>query len=312
MTIRYRAESERPSAAAPAPIVATARPATSYDGPVFTLAAEVDRQSPPAVGAPVQPVLPRPAEKTLANGLRVIVARSSDLPLVTADLTVRVGAWADPPGRGGAASTMAGMLTEGTKTRSAQTIASQIESLGASLSAGGGLESSSVTLTVMSDKLKAAMGIMSDVVRNPAFAAEELERQREQALDGLRVAYQQPGQLAGFAAAPVVYAGTPFGHVAQGTPASIRKLKPADLATLHAKGFRPDNAILVLTGDISAEAGFAAAEQAFGAWSRPKSAAPTAPVIRPQAGPRAVAIDIAGTGQASVNVMGPGLARRAR
>ena len=309
MTIRYRSESERPAGQTVAAVPIPPKPAATYDGPVFTLAAEPDRQVPPPVGAPVQPILPRPTEKTLANGLRVIVARSSDLPLVTADLTVKTGAWADPPGLGGAAAMMAGMLTEGTKMRSAQVIASQTESLGASLSSGGGLDSSSVTLTVMPDKLKAAMGIMADVVRNPAFAAEELDRQREQALDGLRVAYQQPGQLAGFAAAPVVYGGTPFGHVAQGTPASIEKLKAADLAALHAKGFRPDNAILVLTGDISAEDGFAVAEQAFGRWVRPTSVLPTAPLIRPQNRARAVAIDIPGTGQASVNVLVPAIAR---
>lgn len=309
MTIRYRSESVRPAGQTVAAVPASPTTAMAYDGPVFTLAAEADRQAPPPVGAPVQPVLPRPQEKTLPNGLRVIVARSSDLPLVTAELTVRTGAWADRPGLGGAASMMAGMLTEGTKTRTAQEIASQTELLGASLTSGGGQESSTVTLTVMPDKLKAAVAIMADVVRNPVFAAEELDRQREQALDGLRVAYQQPGQLAGFATPVVIYGGTPFGHVAQGTPASIQKLKPADLAALHARGFRPDNAILVLTGDVAAEAGFAVAAQAFGGWVRPAAPRIEAPIIRPQTLARAVAIDIPGTGQASVNVVGPAIAR---
>jgi zinc protease len=309
MTIRYRPESERPKGeTAPAPPTPPKQVAT-YDGPVFTLAPEDQRVKPPPIGEPVQPVLPKPAEKTLPNGLRVIVARSSDLPLVTADLTVKTGAWADPQGLAGAANMMAGMLTEGTKTRSAQQIASQVESLGASLSSGGGLESSSVTLNVMPDKLPAAMAIMADVAKNPAFAAEELDRQRDQALDGLRVAYQQPGSVAGFAAAPVIFGGTPFGHVPQGTPQSLTRLKPADLAKLHATWFRPDNAILVLTGDISAEQGFALAEQAFGDWKKPAAPLAPAPTITPAAKARAVAIDIPGTGQASVNVMKPAIAR---
>ena len=204
---------------------------------------------------------------------------------------------------------MAGMLTEGTKTRSAQQIASQVESLGASLSSGGGLESSAVTLNAMPDTLKEAMAIMADVARNPAFAAEELERQREQALDGLRVAYQQPGSVAGFAAAPVIFGGTPFGHAPQGTPQSLTRLKPADLSNLHATWFRPDNAVLVLTGDISADQGFALAEQAFGDWKKPAAALAPPPAITPSGKPRAVAIDIPGTGQASVNVMKPAIAR---
>ncbi|HEX7885032.1 MAG TPA: pitrilysin family protein [Phenylobacterium sp.] len=309
MTIRYRPESERPKGEAVAAVPTPPKTVASFDGPVFVLAPEAERAKPPAIGEPVQPVLPRPGEKVLANGLRVIVARSSDLPLVTADLTVKTGAWADPQGLAGAANMMAGMLTEGTKSRSAQQIASQIESLGASLSSGGGLESSSVTVSAMPDTLPTALAIMADVTENPAFAAEELGRQREQALDGLRVAYQQPGSVAGFAAAPVIFGGTPFGHVPQGTPESLTRLKPADLATLHSAWFRPDNAVLVLTGDISVEQGFALAETAFGGWKKPAAPLAPAPAISPAGKPRAIAIDIPGTGQASVNVMKPAIAR---
>lgn len=309
MTIRYRPESERPKGQQPPAAPPPPKQVASYDGPVFTLAPEAERVKPPGIGEPVQPVLPRPAERVLANGLRVIVARSSDLPLVTADLTVKTGAWADPQGLAGAANMMAGMLTEGTKTRSAQQIASEVESLGASLSSGGGLESSSVTLSAMPDKLPAALAIMADVSRNPAFAAEELDRQREQALDGLRVAYQQPGSVAGFAAAPVIYGGTPFGHAPQGTPESLARMKTTDLAALHTAWFRPDNAVLVLTGDISAEQGFELAQAAFGGWTKPAAPLAPAPAITPAGKPRAIAIDIPGTGQASVNVMKPAIAR---
>ncbi len=309
MTIRYRPESERPKGETAPATPPPPKQVATYDGPVFTLAPEAERVKPPGIGEPIQPVLPKPAERVLDNGLRVIVARSSDLPLVTADLTVKTGAWADPKGLAGAANMMAGMLTEGTKTRSAQQIASEVESLGASLSSGGGLESSSVTLSAMPDKLPAALSIMADVTQNPAFAAEELDRQREQALDGLRVAYQQPGSVAGFAAAPVIYGGTPFGHAPQGTPESLARMKTTDLATLHAASFRPDNAVLVLTGDISAEQGFELAKVAFGGWRKPAPPLAPAPAITPTGKPRAIAIDIPGTGQASVNVMKPAIAR---
>ena len=145
----------------------------------------------------------------------------------------------------GVANMTAGMLTEGTRTRSAPEIAQQIEALGATLESRGGQESSSVTLNVMPGNLKAAMAIMADVAKNPAFAAEELERQRAQALDGLSVSYQEPGQLAAFAAGPTVFAGTAFGHVAGGTPASVARLATGDLVKLHEAYYRPDNAILV-------------------------------------------------------------------
>ena len=309
MTIRYQPESARPKgqveAKAAAPHVASAK----YTGPLSTLAPAAQRQAPPPIGEPIAPVLPTPAEKTLANGLRVIVARSSDLPLVTADLTVKTGAWADPPGLAGAAGMTADMLTEGTKTRSAQQIARETEALGATLASGGGLESTSVTLNVMPDKLVPALEIMADVAENPAFAGEELERQRQLALDGLQVAYQQPGSVAGFLAAPIVFGGTPFGHVPTGTPASIARLKTTDLAAIHAAYFRPDNAILALTGDITAEEGFALAEKAFGGWARPPTPAPEAPQIAPKPTPRAVAVDMPGAGQAAVTVVRPAIPR---
>lgn len=311
MTILYQPETARPAGEKDATPKPQAVASAKYIGPVVTLAPEGQRQAPPAIAAPVAPVLPKPAEKTLANGLRVIVAKSSDLPLVTAALTVRTGAWADPQGLSGAMSMTAGMLTEGTKTRGAQQIASETEALGADLSSGGGQESSAVTLNVMPEKLPAAMAIMADVVKNPAFAKEELERQRVQALDGLSVAYQSPGQLAGFAASPVIFSGTSFGHVASGTPASLAKLSTGDLAALHARYFRPDNAILVLTGDITPEQGFKLAEGAFGDWKAPAGVAPARPAVEPKAAPRSVAIDLPGSGQAAVTVAKASISRGA-
>jgi zinc protease len=309
MTIRYRPESERPKGEVAAKAPEPPKMVTTYNGPVFTLAAEGQRQALPPVGAPVAPVLPKPAEKTLANGLRVIVARSSDLPLVSADLTIKTGGWADPAGLSGVAGMAADMLTEGTKTRSAREIARQTEALGANLESSAGLESSSVTLNIMPDKLDVGMAIMADVARNPAFTPEELSRQKAQSLDGLRVAYQEPGQVSAYAAAPVVFAGTPFGHVPAGTPGSIARLKPADLAALHTAWYRPDNAVLVLTGDITAEQGFALAEKTFGGWAKPATPLPPAPVIAPQGKPRAIVLDLPGTGQAAVNLAKPGIAR---
>jgi zinc protease len=97
--------------------------------------------------------------------------------------------------------------------------------------------------------------------------------------------------------------------VAGGTPASLAKLKVADLAAVHGAWFRPDNAILVLTGDITAEQGFAAAEKAFGDWKKPAAPLAAAPAVTPKAAPRAIALDLPGTGQAAVTVLKPGIAR---
>ncbi len=147
------------------------------------------------------------------------------------------------------------------------------------------------------------MAIMADVARNPAFAKEELERQRSQALDALSVAYQSPGQLAGFATSPVLFSGTPFGQSAVGHARDPRQdLDGRSGEAARQTYSRPDNAILVLTGDIEPQAGFALAEKAFGDWKAPAGPSPARAAIAPKAAPRAIAIDLPGTGQAAVTV----------
>jgi zinc protease len=303
VTVRYLDESQKTAGAfdAAAPIVQTVT-STKYTGPVVTLADAAVRQAQPPLGVAVEPVLPTPTERVLANGLRVIVARSSDLPLVTADLTVRSGAAADPQGLAGAASLAADLLTEGTTTRSATDIAAQTEALGANLGAGSAWETSSVTLNVMPQNLGPAMAIMADVVRNPVFKPEELERVRTQSLDGLSVAYQRPGSVASFAAAPLIYAGSAFGHVAQGTPTSLPKISRGDLTAMHGAYWRPDNAILVITGDVTPDQGFALAQKSFGDWARPTTPLPPAPAANMTSNPRALVIDMPGSGQAAVTL----------
>ena len=309
MTIRYLAETERPRNEVAEVVQPLTVASVAYSGPVSQLAPPDRREPPPLLAAPLTATLPTPVSRTLKNGLKVIVAKSSDLPLVTADLTLRVGSYADPTGKSGLVSMTAGMLTEGTRSRSAQQIAAEAEALGASLSSGGGQDSASVTLNVMPGNLAKAMSLMADVARNPAFRTADLKRQISQALDGLSVAYQQPGQLAGQAVAPVVFAGTGFGHVADGTPATLKRLAPADLARVHQTYFRPDNAVLVLTGDITPRAGLALAQQVFGGWTAPRSPRPIPLRVAPRAPARTVVIDLPGTGQAAVSLAKASISR---
>ncbi len=302
MVIRYLSDTQKPAGAPD-------QPPSSPPQAVATLSADVAQPPPPELptaapplGQQVAPILPSPAEKTLANGLRVIVAKSTDLPLVAADLMVMSGAADDPASLAGDAAMTAQMIPEGTTTRSARDIARQTEALGANIGSSSAWESSSISLSVMPAKLDAALPIMADLAENPVFAKDELDRARKQSLDDLQVAYGNPEQVAGFATAPVVYAGTVFGHAAGGDPASLKRMSRDDLAAFHAAHWRPDNAILVLTGDIAPEQGFALADKMFGGWRRPSTPLPPQPDAHVAAAPRSVAIDLPGTGQAAVVV----------
>ena len=272
VVIRYLPDSLKPAGAAESAAPPPPVPSKPYTGPVAALAVEGQRQAPPPIGIQPAAILPTPAERTLPNGLRVIVAKSTDLPLVAASLTFEAGAASDPPQLAGDANMTASLVTEGTATRSARDIARQSEALGANLAASSSWESSSVGFSVMPAKLPDALAIMADVAHQPAFAADELERARKEALDELQVAYGDPGQVAAFANAPVVYAGTSFAHAADGTPSSLKRLARDDLARFHDRYWRPDNAILVLTGDITPDDGFALAAKTFGDWAEARRA----------------------------------------
>ncbi|HTX49315.1 MAG TPA: pitrilysin family protein [Caulobacteraceae bacterium] len=308
--IRYLPESQKPAGAPPPPLAPPPAPSAPYTGPVAALLPPDRRETPPPAGFQPAAELPTPSERTLPNGLRVIVAKSTDLPLAAARLVIESGAASDPARLAGDANLTASLVTEGTNTRSARDIARESEALGADLSSGSSWDASQVALSVMPSKLAAALAIVADVARHPAFAQAELDRARKQQLDDLDVAYGDPGQVAGFATAGVVYAGTPFAHTEDGAPASLKRLTRDDLVRFHDVYWRPDNAILVLTGDITPEEGFALAEKAFGDWPKPTSVLPPQPGGQPRAAPRDVAIDLPGTGQAAVMVVKPGIARR--
>lgn len=272
------------------------------------------QEQPPPPSAPRSPQLPTPREMTLPNGLRVIVIEHQNVPLVTAQLLIKSGAAIDPADLSGLASMTADLLTKGTKTRTAPEIASTIEALGGSISSSAGWDSSSVTVDVMSDKLAPALEVAVDVARNPAFSDEEIERLRTQNLDGLSVSMSDPGTLSGMVASRVVFGDAPYGHPLNGTTESITAIKRADVAKLHDTYYRPDNAVLVVGGDVKAAEVFALAQRLLGNWVRPKKALPRKPMsIAPiNNAPRVVVIDMPDAGQASVVTAQRGIARTDR
>jgi zinc protease len=275
--------------------------------PLFGQVAE--QTTPPAPAAPRQPHIPQPAEKTLANGMRVIVVETHEVPIVSSRLMFRTGAAADPAGHAGLASTTADLLTKGTTTKSAEQIAQGVEALGASLDASAGFDASNVDLTVMSSHLGEAMAYMADVVRHPTFTKDELERERQQTLDAIEVELHDPHSLAGYVVSRVVFGEGPYGHTLTGTPQSIKRITRDDVMRFHSRYYRPDNAVLVMAGEVKPDDAFALAEKLFGSWKAtgPKPAAAKPPALPKSS--RVVVVDMPDAGQASVIVARAGLRR---
>jgi zinc protease len=206
--------------------------------------------------------------RTLDNGLQVVVVMHHEQPAVSLRLLVRAGAAHDPPGRGGLATLMASLLDQGTTSRSAQEIADTIDSIGGGLGTGAGNDLSFVNVVVMKDSFDLGLELLSDVARNPAFANEEIDRQRQQALSGMKVSYEDPDYVAASVFDRLVYGFHPYGLPSGGTPESLRSLTRNDLLEYHHRYFAPNNSILAIVGDVTVDEAFAGAQKVLGNWAR--------------------------------------------
>lgn len=275
--------------------------------------AQAPQATPPPPAQPRSGTFPKPVEQTLPNGLRVIVVERHESPLVAVQLLIKNGGEVDPPELAGLADMTANLLTKGTQTRDATQIAQQIESLGGSLDSGARWDSSFANVGVMSSKMPQAMEILADVVRRPTFKSEEVERLRQQYLDNVTLALSEPGSIGRFVAARVVFGDSPYGHPVSGTTESLTRITPAEISKMHARYYRPDNAILVIGGDVTAKDAIALATRFFGDWQKPTTPLPVVEPVKQSSeakSGRVVVIDKPDAGQAAVFLARSGINRK--
>lgn len=262
------------------------------------------QETPPPPAAPRSVTIPKPVEKILPNGLRVIVVTRKNVPLVTAQLIIKNGGEVETDDMSGLAGMTATLLTKGTKTRTAPQIAEEIEALGGSISSGAGWDASNVTVGVTSDKIGQAMEIMADVVRNPTFKDDEIERLREQKLDEIQVEMSDPPSVARYVVSRVVFGDDSYAHPLNGTVETVKNIKRNNIVAMHDNFYRPTNAVLVIVGDITAAQAFAIAQKNFGSWvgkKMPKSKlGPVDMLIQKSDKSRVVVVDMPEAGQAAV------------
>jgi zinc protease len=265
-------------------------------------------EDPPAPLPARRVTFPPYSLKTLANGLQVLYVAYHEQPAVSFRLFVRAGGVEEPADRPGVASFVAALLNQGTTTRSAQQIATTIDSAGGLIGVGSGNEQSSIYGAVIKDQTDLALALVSDMAQHPAFAPEELALQRKQALSSLQVGYDDPDYLAGVAFDRLVFGLHPYGRPNQGTPDSIARITREDLVAFHRRWYAPNNALLAIVGDLTETEAFAAAERAFGAWARRDVPAVTLTGL-PQARKRVVVIDRPGSAQTEIRVGHVAIAR---
>lgn len=311
--IRYLDESQRPAGRADDPPFLNAATVgitvPSAMQPPAELLPEGQRKAAPQSGAPRPMTPPDISERVLPNGLRVVIAKSGNVPLVSAAFAVNAGTATDPIDRAGLAEVTARLLSRGSTTRSAQQIAAEIESLGSTLQTDIKRDGAVVSLTTLRDDLEKAGAVLADMVMNPALAADELSRQRQEQLDSVSMTMKQVTRTALRVVDPLMFGAAPYGVTS--TANSLAAITREHVAHHHRTWWRPDNATLVLTGAIDARAGFELAERLFGGWQQPSTPLPQIAASVAVDSARAVVIDVPNSGQAAVLALQPAIARGA-
>jgi zinc protease len=234
------------------------------------------RVTPPAPAQDAALKLPVPTRFTLANGLTVFHLEDHSLPLVTASLVFRTGSAADPIELQGLSAVSMDMIEEGAGKWSALAIADRLHELGAAWQGGFETDSGTRRVRALSANAKSAMAVLAEVALNPTFPADELERERQDYLTALLQENDSPPQTALRVFLPILYgASHPYGHVALGTEASLRKITRDDVVQFHRTRHTPKNAALVILGDVKEKDARAMAQELFGSWSGDAPPAPT-------------------------------------
>ena len=247
------------------------------------IAQQPDRKQPPPIGPAPSLKLPAIQKHKLSNGLAVWVVEHHEVPLAQVNLIVRSGSAADPIGKYGVGSLTAAMLDEGAGARTALELADAIEFLGANLSTASSFDSSAVRMSVPVSKLAEALPLMADVALRPRFPVSELDRLRKERLTGLLQARDNVGALVQLAFPRMVFGPTHrYGTSANGLPAAIEALAADDLKAFYRAHFRPENATLLVVGDLAPATALPMLEQAFGAWKSEGMAALVAGVPNAQ------------------------------
>jgi zinc protease len=261
----------------------------------------------PGPARPLQ--LATPLSATLPNGLTLILNERRDLPIVAANLVLRTGSDANPLDKPGLANFAAAMLDEGTSTRNALQIADEVAQLGASLGINSSMDATTLSVRSLSKNFASTVDLLADVTLRPSFPAEEIERQRASRLAQLVQQRDNPNQVAAQVMASALYGPKhPYGYSEIGTEAAVKGLSRADMQAFWKQNFVPNNAALVVAGDISMSELRALAEKAFGAWQRgtPVQPALGSPATTPA---RIVIVDKPGSPQTMLRVASIGAAR---
>lgn len=262
----------------------------------------VDRSQMPPLGGDRPFTAPAVKTAKLENGLEVFVVEKPELPKVLVGMATRAGTIADATGKEGVAAMTARMLRRGTKTKQALQIDEALGDLGTNISGQANREYATLGSEVLTRDLDPLLAVMSDVVLNPSFPADEFEKEKQLTLDGLKQAANNPNSVANRVAAMIAYgADHPYGRPAGGLPGSVAAITRDDLVRFHQERWKPGSSAMIFVGDIILNDAVAAARKHFGSWSGGSAAAMNIPAKRPMPTGKVYLVDRPGAAQTVVS-----------
>jgi len=223
--------------------------------------------------------------REIGNGLVVLARENFSSPSVVVSGYLRAGALHEPDAQAGLAHLTAASLMRGTRRRSFQEIYESIESIGASLSFSAGKHTTTFHGKGLAEDLAHLLSILSDVLRQPAFPAREVDRVRAEKLTSLAIRDQDTGAVAGLEFDQLAYEGHPYRLPSEGMRETVGRLKAGDVAAFHRRTYGPRGMVVAVVGAVRVKAAVEAVEAALGDWSHPSQPAePELPPLRPLSG----------------------------
>jgi zinc protease len=219
-----------------------------------------------------------PHEKyVLKNGLTVLLLEKHGVPLINLYAIVKTGAAADPAGQDGLASVTAGLLRKGTKARTAQQFAADLDYIGGAFEADAGADFSSVSAEFLTKDVARGLELFSDALLHPTFPQAEVEKLLAQSVDAVRGAKDDPQQVVGLYYYGYLYGTHPYGRSSGGDEISLQRIKRDAIAKFYETNYAPGNTVLAVAGEFNGAEMRKKLEDVFGGWpARTVAAAPIA------------------------------------
>ena len=236
------------------------------------------KETPPVGGQPKPFVFPKQDVYTLPNGLKVTLVQYGSVPKVAVQATIYAGTKDDPKGKKAISDMVASMLKEGSKNRSAEQIARETAEMGGGISVGAGSDSTNITGEVLSEFDARFIDLLADMVLNPNFKDEDLERLRANKLRGLAIARTQAGNQAWDKFREVIFPNHPYGQV-NPTDDEVKGYTLGDLKNFYNENYGAGRTSLYVVGKFNSVAVKAAISKAFGGWKRGTASTRNVPVV---------------------------------